>query len=328
MATKTTFRDLDVDVLLCIFDYFAANEIYAIFSESIRYLTPILRNSRIRLHLRHALIPQIDDGQVASMVFQRLPSAISFADFTGLRSLILHDIEDPRVLINQASFPALEIFHVKLSLRNKSDITLSLLLMITRLPRLISYTLIYPSSYFVILEDAILTARSSTTLKHLRLDVKCTIGGLKKLIRRLPSLRSLQARLESDHVDSIDATTETVLCPSIQDLHLTWNYIPFVKVLEFCQNMVNLKKCALNINDHKNEHILFHRNTWKRFIDIEHVLLQELSVNMKSVPSSQRGAPQELTNMLRDSYLRAIGFQFDQDHWNNILVRGHYVRLP
>ena len=328
MATRTTFCDLPVDVLLCIFDYFTTNEIYATFSESVRYLTPILRNSRIRLHLRHALIPQIDTSQVASMVFQRLPSWLSFFHFTGLRALILHDMEDPRVLIDRASFPSLEIFHVKLSLRNKSDTTLSLLPMITELPRLKAYTLLYPSSYFVIFADAIHPARLSATLKHLRLDVRCTISALKKLIEYLPSLRSLQARVESDHRHTTDATTENVSCLSIQDLHLTWDYIPFAEILGFSRNMVNLKKCTFHVNDHKNEPIVFHRNTWERFIEIEHLSVEELSVNMKCEPSRERGAPRELENMLRDPYFHTIGFHFDRDHWDNILVRGHYMRLP
>jgi len=64
MTTKTTLHDLHTDVLLCIFEYFTANELYEKFSEVFPYLTSLLINSRIRLHLRKSIVTEIDPTQV------------------------------------------------------------------------------------------------------------------------------------------------------------------------------------------------------------------------------------------------------------------------
>jgi len=53
---------------------------------------------------------------------------------------------------------SLEILHLNISLRNKPNIGP---LLLTQLPKLNSYTLIYPSSYFVLQEDSLILSTSS-----------------------------------------------------------------------------------------------------------------------------------------------------------------------
>src|SRR5579862_8555850 len=103
MATKTTFNDLYADVLLCIFEYFTVNEVFQIFSVVIPYLSSLLRNSHVRLHLRKSMLSDIDPAQVISVDLACLSrkSLPSISDFINLRSLILRDMEDPQVLVNQ-----------------------------------------------------------------------------------------------------------------------------------------------------------------------------------------------------------------------------------
>jgi hypothetical protein len=329
MATVTTLHDLYSDILLCIFEYFTVHEIYEIFSQVIPNLTLLLRNSRIRLHLRQSTMPPIDPAQVISIKLKYLPRLFSPSpfEFINLRSLILHDMEDPQSLIKQPLFQLLEIFYLNISLRYKPDIVLQLLPLIIQLSKLKSYTIIYPSSYFVLQKDALILQRSSNTIRNIKLDFKCSMGSLEKLLSYVPCLRRLQATFESNSV--IDDSFHMLLFPSIQYLCLSWEYIPFRDILTFCGKMVNLKKCIFNVNDHRNDLYTFNPNGWHQFIECDHVLLKRLIVNMKCKPSPANldRIPHPLAAIIKDPYFQSINFKFDRDHWGGLVVEGDYIKL-
>jgi hypothetical protein len=328
MATVTTLHDLYSDILLCIFDYFTVHEIYEIFSQVIPNLTLLLRNSRIRLHVRQSTILPIDPAQVLSMHLKCLPRLFSSSpsEFINLRSLILDDMEDPQSLIRQSLFPSLEIFYLNISLRYKPDIVLLLLPLITQLSQLKSYTIIYPSSYFVLQKDALLLQTRSNTIKHIQLDLKCSINSLEKLLSYVPCLHRLRATIESNSV--IDDSFQMLLFPSIQYLSLSWEYIPFQDILTFCGKMVNLKKCIFDCNDHRNDLYTFNPNGWRQFIECDHVLLERLIVNMKCEPSADylHRTTHPLAAIIKDPYFQSINFKFDKDYWGGIVVEGDYIK--
>ena len=76
---------------------------------------------------------------------------------------------------------SLEILYLNISLRYKPDIIPPLLHLLTQLPKLKSYTLIYPSSYFILQEDLLIHPTSSTSIENLKLDIKCSMNCLEKL---------------------------------------------------------------------------------------------------------------------------------------------------
>jgi hypothetical protein len=300
MATKTTLNALCADVILCIFEYFTVNEIYDIFSQVIPNLTSLLINSHVRLHLRNSKIPPIDPAQVISIDLPCLPrlSSISLSEFINLRSLILHDMEDPRLLINQPLSQALETLYLNVSLRNQPPIILLLLSLITQLPRLKSYTLMYPSSYFVLQKDSLILQTSSITIKNLKLDFKCSISSLEKLLKYLPYLHRLQTTIGSNP-DNISESSQILLLPNIQHLCLLWDYIPFQDILKFCKKMINLKTCIFNVNDHRHDPYTFDPIIWRKFIERDHVSLKRLTVNMKLEPPATRKISDQLALHIR-----------------------------
>lgn len=324
MATKTTFDGLHTDIILCIFDYFTVNEIYETFSELITNLTSLLIDSHIRLHLRQSMITEIDGRQVISMDFNKLPQKSCMSNFINLRSLVLHDMENPKILINQSLSQSLEILYLNISLRYKPDIIPPLLHLLTKLPKLKSYTLIYSSSYFILQEDLLINPTSSTSIENLKLDIKCTIACLEKLFKCLPYLRRFQANIViANPEDSLDLT-ENLVFPSIQNLFLTWDYIPFQDVINLCKKIPNLKQCEFIANDHNYDQNVFNPLIWRQFIENDHVLLQKLVVNIQTRPRADRyriGRTAETA-----TYFTSINFKLELNHWGDKILIGNYMR--
>jgi hypothetical protein len=325
MTTKTTLHDLHADVLLCIFEYFTVNELYETFPEAIPYLTSLLINSHVRLHLRKSILTEIDPAQIVSIDLTCLSrlSSPTISDFINLRSLILHDMEDPKILINQPLSQSLEVLHLNISLRNKSEIIPGLLQLLTQLPKLKSYTLMYPSSYFILQPDLLIFPTLSTTIINVKLDVKCSINYLELLLLHLPCLRRFQSMIGTNS-ENLTESAQNSLFSSIESLFLTWEYIPFRNIITFCKKMPNLKNCQFISTDYRYEADVFNSMTWRQFIESDHVLLKKLIVHMK--PTPQYGDPRIQHRVMRDRYFRSINFKFKPDYRYNIILEGNYVK--
>ncbi|CAF3609656.1 unnamed protein product [Rotaria sp. Silwood1] len=328
MEYTTTFNDLCADLLLNIFEFFTLNEIYYSFHEVIPYLTSLLVNSKARLRMCDLIIPEVQPTIVASLELQYLSRSSSplLSDFINLRSLVLHDMEDPWLIINQNFAESLERLYLNISLRNKNTIIAEFLSFVFRLSKLKYFTIIYPSSYFIIQEDSFILPKLSTTIESLKLDVKCSMLCLDKLLKYLPSIRHLHATVAFTE-ENIEIYSRASVFPTVQYLFLSWEYIPIQDVIRFCQTMPCLRQCTLDATDYRDDQDLFYPNTWQQFIEHDHSMLKKFQVNMTRKPSHDFHRNSHWLSLNHNPYFREINFKFKMDNWGNTILNGNYAKL-
>jgi hypothetical protein len=172
-------------------------------------------------------------------------------------------------------------------------------------------------------EDLLILSTLLTSVEQVKLDIKCSINCLEKLFEHLPCLRRFQSIVVSDSGNSLILAHDS-LFPSIENIFFTWEYIPFRDIITLCKKMPNLKQCQFVANDYRYDQDVCNSITWYQFIEHDHILLENLAVNMKTQPNYDRGrSPRHL---IGDPYFHSINFKFEPDHWGDIVLEGNYIK--
>ncbi|CAF0872906.1 unnamed protein product [Rotaria sordida] len=327
MSETTTFYDLCADVLLNIFEFLNINEIYYSFHEVIPYLTSLLVESKIRLQMCDPIVSDVDPRPIASLVMKCLPRSFtpSLLEFINLQRLVLHDMEDPWLLINKSLPISLEHLSLNVSLRNKTTIIEEFLSLLDRLPKLKYFLIIYESSYFVLQENSFNLSKPSTTIHNIELEVKCSLLTLEKLLKYLPCVHRLSASVGfvEENLEIYNRYSEF---PNVKLLFLSWEYIPIRDIIRFCQMIPNLRRCVLNATDYRDDRYVFNPSPWKQFIEDDHVLLEQFEVIMVRRATSPRHPDESRIALNPDAYFSTINFKFERDDWGHPVLNGNYTK--
>lgn len=205
-----TFDDLCLDILIELFSYFNIHEIFYSFAQLIPCLPSLLVNGRVPLHIRSNnsyfirwILPHIQLCQVVSLNVPKRPYNPSVFRFLGLRSLVIHDVDEPlKLLAKTHDWPPPSLQHLSLSIRNPdvpsrpSNIGTRVLEQALQLASLTSFELHESKSSLKMVElsDQLNLPSNfhSSTLQTLILTVYSNWKTLQSILSHTPHLRSLQ----------------------------------------------------------------------------------------------------------------------------------------
>ncbi|CAF3885753.1 unnamed protein product [Rotaria sp. Silwood1] len=277
--------------------------------------------------MRDSIVSEADPRPIVSLVMRCLPRSFtpSLLEFINLQKLFLHDMEDPWLFVTKPLPISLKHLHLNISLRNKTTVVEELLSVLDRLPQLKYFTIIYQSSYFVIQENSFKLSKVSTTIQSIELNVKCSLLCLEKLLRYLPCVHRLCASVGFIEENAAIYNRHSKFL-NVKLLFLSWEFIPIQDIIRFCQTTPNLRRCALNATDYRDDEYVFHPNVWKQFIEEDHVLLERFEVKMTRVATSPQPFGRQMMRN-SDPYFSKINFKFYHDYWGNPVLNGDYTKF-
>ena len=332
----TKFRDLCVDVIIEILSYFNIDEIFYSFSLLICCLPSLLAHGRVPLHVRASdsyfirwILPHIRLAQVVSLHVQTRPYNPSIFQFSALRSLVLHDVDnDPLSLLERTNdWPPCHLERLSLYIRNQdkpnkqSHTGTRVVERALQLPRLKRFELHESklSLKAVQLFDQLnfpVEFRSST-IESLILTVYCNWEILEAIIHYSPNLRYLRIYSSFNYTEK----SPCQFCfPSLRKLHLRFDGLQVDVLTQFLRNAHCLRHLILRCSAFPIKQMymnLLQSETWVQLLDIYLPQLRILDVNIRFAWDDDAGdcANERRIEMINDD-LRRLNFRFDLDSEN------------
>ncbi|CAF1078373.1 unnamed protein product [Rotaria magnacalcarata] len=274
MTTLTTFQDLCIDIVVEILSYFNVHELFYSFCLLIPCLPKLLVNGRVRLHVRSNnsyfirwILPHIQLAQVYSLNVPTRPYNPSIFEFTGLRSLVLHDVDNPLLLFESSNnWPLYYLEHLSLHIRNQdipstsSNTGTRVLERAFQLRRLKHFELHESKSSLKMVEmyDQLIfpSTFKSSPIKCLIITVYCNWTTLQSMLNYLPDLQHFRFRSSLRYFE----TRSPQFCFSlIRKLNLrldglqTENFVslfrsaPVLRQLRLQCSFTHFKQCQINL---------------------------------------------------------------------------------
>jgi len=301
MKMITTFHDLCLDVIIEILSYFNVHEIFYSFCLLIPCLPTLLVNGRVQLHVRSNnsyfirwILPHIKLTQIVSLNVPTRPYNPSIFSFSALRSLVLHDVDDPLSLLetnNNNNWPPYSLEHLSLYIRNQdipnkpSNIGTRVLERVFRLPRL-KYFELHESKLslkMVELFDQLNfpSTFQSSNIQYLILTVYCNSRTLQSIFNYSPKLYHLQIHLSLNYSEKLSSQFHF---PSIRKLNLRFDGLQTDILIELFRNAPFLRQLTLrcSVSSMKQSYInLLKSDTWIQLIETYASQLQILDVDIR-----------------------------------------------
>ena len=295
----TTFHDLCLDVIIEIFSYFNIHEIFYSYCLLIPCLPKLLINGRVRSHVRSNneyfirwILPHIKLPQIISLNVPKRPYNPSIFRFTGLRSLVLHDVDDPLILLEKSNdWPPSSLEHLALSIRNPdipnkpSNIGIRVLEKVFQLSCLKSFELheSKASLKMVELHDQLHFPAKfhSSNLQSLILTVYCHWNTLPSILHYAPNLRSFQFY---SSINSSEKYLSQLSFLSLRKLQFRLRGLQIHILLELFRNTPCLRQlkltCTVPIENQCCSNLL-KSDTWIQLMDTYTVRLKILDVDIE-----------------------------------------------
>ncbi len=295
----TIFHDLCIDIILEILSYFNVHEIFYSFCLLIPCLPTLLVNGRVRLHVRSNnsyfirwILPHIKLSQVVSLNVPTRPYNPSIFKFSALRSLVLHDVDNPLLLLQSShNWPPCYLEHLSLHIRNQdipnrsSNIGTRVLERVLQLRRLKHFELHESKSSLKMVElfDQLNfpSTFKSSTIECLIITVYCNWRTLQTILHYSPLLRQFQISSSFNYSENL---SPELYFPFIRKLHLQIDGLQPDILIGIFHNAPYLRQCKLkcSICSLQSSHINFlQSSTWIQLIDAYTSHLKILDVNIK-----------------------------------------------
>jgi hypothetical protein len=326
----TTFHDLCLDVIIEILSYFNIHEIFYSFCLLIPCLPRLLVNGCVQLHVRSNnsyfirwILPHIKLAQVVSLNVPTRPYNPSIFKFSGLRSLVLRDVDDPLILLEKTSdWPPYYLEHLSLHIRNQdvpnrsSNIGTRVLERVLQLPRL-KYFELHESKSSLKMVDLYDQLNfplkfQSSNIQSLILTVYCNWKTLETIIHYSPNLRHLQIHSSFNYTDKFSSQ---FYFPSIRQLYLLLDGLQTDILTQLFRNAPYLRylKLKCSVSPVKQAYIQFlQSDTWIQLIDTYTPQLRILDVDIQFGLDDDKERRIEMIN----EDFRSLNFKFDFDSEN------------
>ncbi|CAF3629634.1 unnamed protein product [Rotaria socialis] len=314
MTMVTTFQELCIDIIVEILSYFNVHELFYSFCLLIPCLPKLLVNARVRLHVRSNnsyfirwILPHIQLTQVYSLNVPARPYNPSIFEFTGLRSLVLYDVDNPLLLLESSNnWPPYYLEHLSLHIRNQdtpstsSNIGTRVLERAFQLRRLKRFELHESKSSLkmVAMYDQLIfpSAFQSSTIKCLIITVYCNWTTLQSMLNYLPDLRHFRFRSSLNYFE----TRSPQFCFSlIRTLNLrldglqTDNFVslfrsaPVLRQLRLQCSFTLFKQCQMN---------LLKSDAWIQLMDTYTPQLKVIEIDLQFRLNNVNGKTIEMIN--------------------------------
>ncbi|UJR36671.1 hypothetical protein I4U23_029388 [Adineta vaga] len=295
----STFSNLCNDILIELFSYFNVHEIFYSFCILIPYLPTLLKKGHTQLHVRSNnsyfirwILPHINLTQVISLNVPTRPCNPSIFKFTNLRSLVLHDVDDPLLLFEKSSdWPPYQLEHLSLHIRNSdirnksSNIGTRVLEHAFQLRRLKHFEFHESKSSLRMVElfDELNFPSTfhSSSIERLIISIYCHWLTLQSILSYLPHL--VQFEFHSSFSCSQNLSPELHF-PYVRKLNLQIDSLQTNILNGIFRNAPKLRYCKLDCSvcSFQQDHIqLLQSKTWLHLINTYTSRLKTLDIDMK-----------------------------------------------
>jgi hypothetical protein len=323
----TTFHDLCLDIVLELLSYFNVHEIFYSFCLLIPCTPTLLVNGRVRLHVRSNnsyfirwILPHIKLSQVFSLNVLTRPYNPSIFKFSALRSLVLHDVDDPLLLLkSDTNWPPCYLEHLSLHIRNQdipnksSNIGTRVLERVFQLQRLKHFELHESKSSLKMVElyDQLNfpSTFTSSNIQCLIITVYCNWRTFLSILHYSPNLRHFQIHSSFNHSEKLSSP---LLFPSIRKLNLRLDGLYADIFIAIFRNAPHLRRCKLkcSISPHKQCNIdLLQSDTWIQLMNTYTPQLRILDVDIKFRLDD---VDKRMIDMINEDF-RVLNFKIESD---------------
>jgi hypothetical protein len=275
---SSSFFDLCPDILLQLFTYFSLNELFDTFIDSIPYLSSLINQSHIKLHIDknptenfwNRILPEINSNQIISLN-NYSNVRINLLQFVSVRSmkLSLHssDVSEQfqyLIHLEQLSLGLSEIIikdniwlcHI-LSLPNLKKLKLDLMILKNTLQ---------PQNEISIKKSSLL----SNTIKYLELKIPMSWKSFIHFLEHFPNLQILRASLYQLNTVTYESYDIPMLNSTLHTLDLQGYFKSMSSIVTYIStSMPNLKRCRLIAMNATDDSVYRIRNSflWQNFFD-------------------------------------------------------------
>lgn len=293
----TKFEDLCCDIIIELLSYFNVHEIFYSFCLLIPRLPALLADGHVPLHVRSNnfyfirwILPHIKLKEVASLHLPTRPYNPSIFSFIALRSLVVHDLDNPLLIFenNNNGWPPQNLEHLSLYIRNQDirnnslNIGTRVLQCAFQLKQLRHFELHESKSSFKMVglfdELDFPSTFQSTNIQCLILTIYCTGHTMQSILKYAPYLRKLKSRSGFSYSENISSQFHF---PLVHKLDLRLDGLQTNLFCSIFRNSPCLRRCSLlcSFSSFKTDHIdLLTSDTWIQMIDIYTPQLQMLNV--------------------------------------------------
>lgn len=328
----TTFHDLCIDVIIELLSYFNVHEIFYSFCLLMPCLPTLLVNGRVRLHVRSNnsyfirwILPHIKLTQVISLNVPTRPYNPSIFKFCALQSLVLHDVDDPLLLLENNynnNWPPYCLEYLSLSIRNQdipnksSNIGTRVLERVLQLSKLKHFELHESKSSLkmVQLTDQLNFSSKfqSSNIQYLIITVYCNWKTVQSILNYTPNLRHFQIRSSFNYCEKFSQ----FYFPSIRKLNLELDGLQTDILIELFLNTPFLRQLKLkcSVSPLERSYInLLKSSTWIQLIDTYIPQLQILDVDIRFHLDNDN---EKIIEMINEDF-RILNFKLDFDSENS-----------
>jgi hypothetical protein len=286
----TTFCDLCNDIILELFAYFSAQELFYSFNNVVINLPSLIRDSHIQLDIRaldeytvQSVLPYIDLSQVISC--EPIPAGwldkqqiLYLFRFPQLRSLVLRNITDPA---RDFSFLEADGYRVTKTGVTSAD-TIKLLHCIFSFLPTLNHCQFHATNIGTNLWDVQrnLLSAGPSNIEYFRFITQCSWSALAQILMFTPCLQILCATTVPDLFPGLRAPPPRHLdLLSLHTLQLTSEFVDLDELGQLIKRMPNLKRCRLEGQAARENEPLVESDRWRILLDEVVPQLNRLTIN-------------------------------------------------